>query len=148
MRVAVLQRDPVMRVSIEQALLKAGHTCMLYDDGLAMSKALARSTVDLLVLDWQGTRLCGTEVLRSVRGGGGDPLPAALRADDDVVDLPVHRGRDEQEAVRPAIAVPVDGDVADARPDGEELPAGMELRRDQFPEHPTGRLVGEKSVDG
>ncbi|MFL9960145.1 response regulator transcription factor [Paraburkholderia sediminicola] len=82
MRIAVLQRDPIMRQSIEQVLLKAGHICMLYDDGLAMSKALARSTADLLVLDWLGTRLSGTEVLRSVRGGGGDPLPVMFASLD------------------------------------------------------------------
>ena len=82
MRIAVLQRDPVMRQSIEQVLLKAGHTCMLYDDGLGMSKALARSTVDLLVLDWPGTRLSGTEVLRSVRGVGGDRLPVMFASLD------------------------------------------------------------------
>ncbi|AXE94748.1 DNA-binding response regulator [Paraburkholderia terricola] len=75
MRIAILQRDPVMRQSIETVLLSAGHTCMAYDDGLAMSKALARSTVDLLVLDWHGTRLSGAEVLRSVRAVGGDRLP-------------------------------------------------------------------------
>lgn len=82
MRIAVLQRDPVMRLSIEQVLLKAGHTCMLYDDGLAMAKALARSSVDLLVLDWQGTRLSGTDVLRSVRGVGGDRLPVMFASQD------------------------------------------------------------------
>ena len=82
MCIAVLQRDPVMRLSIEQVLLKAGHTCMLYDDGLAMSKALARSSVDLLVLDWQGTRLSGTDVLRSVRGVGGDRLPVVFASQD------------------------------------------------------------------
>lgn len=82
MRIAVLQRDPVMRLSIEQVLLKASHTCVLYDDGLAMSKALARSTVDLIVLDWQGTRLSGTEVLRSVRGVAGDRLPVMFASND------------------------------------------------------------------
>ncbi|HEY4299160.1 MAG TPA: DNA-binding response regulator, partial [Paraburkholderia sp.] len=43
MRIAVLQHDPVMRLSIEQVLVRAGHTCAAFDDGLAMSKALARS---------------------------------------------------------------------------------------------------------
>ena len=82
MRIAVLQRDPVMRLLIEQVLLKAGHTCVAYDDGLAISKALARSTVDLLVLDWQGTRLSGAELLKSVRGVGGDRLPVIFASND------------------------------------------------------------------
>ncbi|RKE38256.1 response regulator receiver domain-containing protein [Paraburkholderia sp. BL23I1N1] len=90
MRIAILQRDPVMRQSIEKILMSASHTCMAYDDGLTMSKALARSTVDmLLVLDWQGTRLSGAEVLRSVRAVGGDRLPvlfaSAETSEDSVV---------------------------------------------------------------
>src|ERR1700744_1817651 len=89
MRFAVLQRYPVMRLSIEQALVRAGHACVAYDDGLAMSKALARSTVDLLVLDWHGTRLSGAEVLRSVRAVGATPLPvlcaSAETAEESVV---------------------------------------------------------------
>jgi two-component system, OmpR family, phosphate regulon response regulator PhoB len=82
MRIAVLQSDPVMRGSIEQVILNAGHVCEAYDDGLALSKALARSTVDLLVLDWQGLRLSGAEVLRSVRGVGGDRLPVLFASGD------------------------------------------------------------------
>lgn len=86
MRIAVLQHDPVMRLSIEQVLVRAGHTCAAFDDGLAMSKALARSTVDMLVLDWQGTRLSGAEVLRSVRGVGGDRLPVMFASNDTSED--------------------------------------------------------------
>jgi DNA-binding response OmpR family regulator len=82
MRIAVLQSDPVMRLSIEQVISSAGHSCEAYDDGLALSKALARSSVDLLVLDWQGARLSGIEVLRSVRGVGGDRVPVMFASGD------------------------------------------------------------------
>jgi DNA-binding response OmpR family regulator len=82
MRIAVLQSDPVMRLSIEKVILSARHTCEAFDDGLALSKALARSTVDLLVLDWQGTRLSGAELLRSVRGVGSDRLPVMFASGD------------------------------------------------------------------
>src|SRR3569833_1721121 len=75
MRIAILQRDPVLRQSIEKIQTRAGHTCAGYDDGLTMSKTLARSTVDLLVLDWHGTRLSGTEVLRAARAVGGGRVP-------------------------------------------------------------------------
>jgi DNA-binding response OmpR family regulator len=78
MRIAILQRDPVMLQSIEKVLVSASHTCMAFDDGLTMSKALAHSTVDLLVLDWQGMHLSGAEVLRSVRAVGGDRLPVVF----------------------------------------------------------------------
>lgn len=82
MRIAVLQSDPLMRLSIEKVVSSANHTCELYDDGLALCKALARSTADLLVLDWQGARLSGGEVLRSVRGIGGERLPVIFASDD------------------------------------------------------------------
>jgi DNA-binding response OmpR family regulator len=107
MRIAVLQPDPDMRLSIEQIILGAHHSCVAYDDGLAMSKALARSTVDLLILDWHGARLSGVEVLRSLRGVGGERLPvmfasrdtseasmvrAFVNGADDYVGLPLRAG--------------------------------------------------------
>ncbi|MFT4065794.1 response regulator transcription factor [Paraburkholderia sp.] len=75
MRIAVLQRDPVMRQSIQRVLMSAGHFCTAYDDGLDISRALAHSTMDLLVLDWQSTRLAGAELLGSVRRVAGEQLP-------------------------------------------------------------------------
>ncbi|RFU44066.1 response regulator transcription factor [Paraburkholderia sp. DHOC27] len=104
MRIAILQRDPVQRQLLEKILLQADHSVLSYDDGLSMSKSLARSTVDLLVLDWHGVRLSGADVLRAVRAVGGDRLPvvfastdtteeSAVRAlaagADDYVSLPV-----------------------------------------------------------
>jgi two-component system phosphate regulon response regulator PhoB len=104
MRIAILQRDLLQRQSIEKILVQASHTCVTYDDGLTMSKALARSTADMLVLDWYGVRLSGADVLKSVRAVGGDRMPvvfastdnseeAAVRAfaagADDYVSLPV-----------------------------------------------------------
>jgi two-component system, OmpR family, phosphate regulon response regulator PhoB len=104
MRIAILQHDPVQRQAIEKILVQASHSCVSYADGLSMSKSLARSTVDLLVLDWHGVRLSGADVLRAVRAVGGDRLPvvfastdtseeSAVRAlvagADDYVSLPV-----------------------------------------------------------
>lgn len=89
MRIAILQRDPVMRQSIEKILMSASHTYMAYDDGLTMSKVLARSTLDMLVLDWQGTRLSGAEVLRSVRAVGGDRLPVLFASTETSEDSEV-----------------------------------------------------------
>ena len=104
MRIAILQRDPVQRQLLEKILLHADHTCVSYDDGLSMSKSLARSTVDLLVLDWHAIRLSGADILKAVRAVGGDRTPvmfastdtteeSAVRAlaagADDYVTLPV-----------------------------------------------------------
>ncbi|APA88434.1 response regulator transcription factor [Paraburkholderia sprentiae WSM5005] len=82
MRVAVLQRDPVMRQSIETILVRAGHFCAAYENGLAMSRGLARSTMDLLVLDWQDTRSAGADLLRSVRRVAGERVPIMVVSSD------------------------------------------------------------------
>ena len=82
MRIAILQRDPLQRQLIKNILEQAGHSCVTYDDGLSMSKALAHSTVDLLVLDWNGVRLSGADVLKSVRAVGGDRMPVVFASRD------------------------------------------------------------------
>ncbi|MDE1179675.1 response regulator transcription factor [Paraburkholderia sp.] len=82
MRIAILQRDPVQRQLIELILSQAGHSCLTYDDGLTMSKALARSTVDMLVLDWYGMRLSGYDVLKSIRAVAGDQMPVLFASED------------------------------------------------------------------
>jgi two-component system, OmpR family, phosphate regulon response regulator PhoB len=82
MRIAILQRDPVARQSIEKILVQADHSCVSYDDGLSMSKALAHSTVDLLILDWHGVRLSGTDILRAARAVGGDRMPVMFASAD------------------------------------------------------------------
>ncbi|ADG18373.1 response regulator transcription factor [Paraburkholderia atlantica] len=82
MRVAVLQRDPVMRQSIESMLVRAGHFCAAYEDGRAMSRSLVHSTMDLLVLDWQDTRPAGADLLRSVRLVAGEHVPIMFVSND------------------------------------------------------------------
>jgi DNA-binding response OmpR family regulator len=85
MRIAVLQRDGAQLGQIENVLAQGGHTCMPFSDGLVLTKALAASTVDMLVLDWQGTPLSGVEVLRAVRAVNGSQIPV-LFASEDVSD--------------------------------------------------------------
>ncbi|SMG50880.1 response regulator transcription factor [Paraburkholderia susongensis] len=82
MRVAVLQRDPAVRQSIEHVLVSAGYFCTAYRDGPTISKALTHSTMDLLILDWLGTRLFGPELLHSVRRAVGEHLPIMFVSGD------------------------------------------------------------------
>ena len=82
MRIAILQRDPVYCKSIEKIIIEAGHACLTYQDGLTLSKALAHSTVDMLILDWHGMRLAGGDILKSVRSVGGDQLPVMFASMD------------------------------------------------------------------
>jgi DNA-binding response OmpR family regulator len=71
-----------MGQSIQRVLKSAGHFCTAYDDGLEMLRALAHSTMDLLVLDWQSKRLAGAELLGSVRRIAGERLPIMFVSND------------------------------------------------------------------
>lgn len=82
MRIAILQRDAAQRDQIEQVLAQSGHTCLPFSDGMVLTKTLAASTVDMLVLDWQGTRLSGTEVLKTVRAVNGSHIPVLFASED------------------------------------------------------------------
>jgi two-component system, OmpR family, phosphate regulon response regulator PhoB len=82
MRIAILQRDPVQRAQIERVLGQCGHACMPFSDGISLAKALAASTVDMLVLDWQGTRLSGAELLKTVRAINGNQIPVLFASED------------------------------------------------------------------
>jgi two-component system phosphate regulon response regulator PhoB len=57
MRVAVLQTDPQHRYIIGEIVERLGHTSLPFSDGLTMSKALSRSTVDMLILDWNQVKI-------------------------------------------------------------------------------------------
>src|ERR1700743_2563084 len=82
MRVAVLQTDPSYRNLISDVVKRLGHTCVTFGDGLVLSKALSRSTVDLLILDWNSTGLCGLDLLKSVRSSFGERVPVMFATPD------------------------------------------------------------------
>jgi two-component system, OmpR family, phosphate regulon response regulator PhoB len=98
MRIAVLQRNVAQRDQIVRALTQGGHTCLSFSDGLALTTALSASTVDMLVLDWQGVRLSGTDVLRTVRAVNGNQVPvlfASVDTSDDSVVRAFSVGADD-----------------------------------------------------
>lgn len=82
MRVAVLQTDPSYRNLISDVVKRLGHSCVTFGDGLVLSKALSRSTVDLLILDWNSTGLCGLDLLKSVRSSFGERVPVLFATPD------------------------------------------------------------------
>jgi two-component system, OmpR family, phosphate regulon response regulator PhoB len=90
MRIAILQCDAAQLGEIERVLAQSGHTCLPFSDGFALTKALATSTIDMLVLDWQGSRLSGAEVLKTVRAVNGSHIPV-LFASEDVSDESIVR---------------------------------------------------------
>lgn len=75
MRIAVLQSDAQHRFVVGEIIERLGHTSIPFSDGLIMSKSLAQSTVDLVILDWSANGLSGLDLLRSMRTGIGERLP-------------------------------------------------------------------------
>jgi two-component system, OmpR family, phosphate regulon response regulator PhoB len=112
MRIAILQRDAEHCEQIERALTQCGHACVAFSDAIALGRTLAASTVDMLVIDWQGSRLVGTELLKTLRAVNGTDVPV-LFASEDVADESVVRafsvGADDY------VSLPVDPAVLRAR---------------------------------
>lgn len=82
MRVALLQSDSQHRFVVGEIIERLGHVCVPFSDGIAMSKALSRSTVDLLILDWHSTGLSGLDILKSMRFGIGERMPVMFVSQD------------------------------------------------------------------
>jgi DNA-binding response OmpR family regulator len=82
MRIAIFQRDAEYRHQIERVLTQSGHACMLFSDAFALGRTLAASTVDMLLLDWQGSRLAGAELLRTLRAVNGSQIPVLFVSED------------------------------------------------------------------
>jgi two-component system, OmpR family, phosphate regulon response regulator PhoB len=75
MRIAVLQSDPQHRFVVCAIIERLNHVCVPFSDGISMSKALSRSTVDMLILDWNSAGLSGLDLLKSMRSGIGERVP-------------------------------------------------------------------------
>jgi two-component system phosphate regulon response regulator PhoB len=82
MRIAILQSDSQHRFVIGEIVERLGHVCIPFSDGLAMSKSLSRSTVDMLILDWHCTGLSGLDLLKSMRSGIGERVPVMFASAD------------------------------------------------------------------
>ncbi|SDC16365.1 response regulator transcription factor [Paraburkholderia lycopersici] len=82
MRIAIFQRDAAHRQQIERALTPCGHACMPFSDALALARALTASTVDMLLLDWPGSRVADTELLRTFRAVNGSQVPVLFVSED------------------------------------------------------------------
>ncbi|CAG9244169.1 response regulator transcription factor [Paraburkholderia unamae] len=82
MRIAIFQRDAVHRQQIERVLTQCGHACMPFSEPLMLARTLAASTVDMLVLDWQGSRLAGSELVKTLRAVNGSQIPVLFVSED------------------------------------------------------------------
>ena len=82
MRIAIFQRDAEHRQQLERVLTQCGHACVAFGDALTLARTLAASTVDMLVLDWQGSQVAGTELLRTLRAVNGSQIPVLFVSED------------------------------------------------------------------
>jgi DNA-binding response OmpR family regulator len=88
-RIAILEDDVALASLVEMTLAEAGHTCDVYGDGQLMTRALHRTTYDLLILDWNVPGLSGLEVIAWIKANL-DLAPPALMltsrsAEEDIV---------------------------------------------------------------
>ncbi|HKR46257.1 MAG TPA: response regulator transcription factor [Paraburkholderia sp.] len=82
MRIAILQRDADHRQQLERVLTQCGHACIPSSDALLLARTLAASTVDMLLLDWQGSQIAGAELLRTLRAVNGSQIPVLFVSED------------------------------------------------------------------
>ncbi|WP_455278738.1 response regulator transcription factor [Cupriavidus necator] len=78
MKIAALQADPTLAVSIEQTLRLSGHQCTRYLSGRSMIGALRGKSFDLLMLDCDTPGIPALEVLAWVRRTHGHEVPVML----------------------------------------------------------------------
>jgi len=86
MRVLLVEDDELLADALREGLERAGYTVDRVADGVAASLALRDDGVDLAVLDLGLPRKDGLEVLRELRGRGGDLPVLILTARDAVSD--------------------------------------------------------------
>jgi len=82
MRIAILQRDADHRQQLERVLTECGHACVPSGDALSLARTLAASTVDMLLLDWQGSQIAGSELLSTLRAVNGSVIPVLFVSED------------------------------------------------------------------
>lgn len=63
MRLALLEDDSSFRSQIETIVLRAGHSCHVFETARALIKALRQESFDLLLLDWNLPDMTGVELL-------------------------------------------------------------------------------------
>ncbi|WP_042301368.1 response regulator transcription factor [Paraburkholderia kururiensis] len=67
MRIAILAADVTRADFAVHALLRGGHTCRAFFDGVSLAHALERQALDLVVIDWDMSRMRGEVPLEWVR---------------------------------------------------------------------------------
>jgi DNA-binding response OmpR family regulator len=77
-RVLVVDDDPAIRQLLTDVLELDGYEVSLAVDGLAAVRAVTATRPDFVVLDVMMPGLDGFEVLSTIRGLGGEPVPVLM----------------------------------------------------------------------
>jgi DNA-binding response OmpR family regulator len=75
MRIAILEDEPDQSALLKTYLSDAGHDCVVFNSGKALTHQASRESYDLFLLDWQVPDLSGEEVLRWIRKQVDSPVP-------------------------------------------------------------------------
>ena len=72
LRVLVADDDAVTRRILQVSIQKLGHECMLARDGAEAWDLYQTAEIDVVISDWTMPGLDGIELIKRVRGGGGE----------------------------------------------------------------------------
>lgn len=75
MRIAILAADVTRADFAVQALLRGGHTCRAFFDGVSLAHALQQQALDLVLIDWDVSRMRGDVPLDWARQRGPVRVP-------------------------------------------------------------------------
>jgi DNA-binding response OmpR family regulator len=70
MKIAILGSDVARADFAVQALLRGGHTCRVFFDGVTLANALEQQAIDLVVIDWDVSRMRAEAPLHWARQRG------------------------------------------------------------------------------
>jgi DNA-binding response OmpR family regulator len=81
MRIVIIQNDAVAANQIRTALTRAGHRCWVFTTRSGLTEIVRKTTVDLVILDWQAGNCNGLEAARWLRGQTGFSAAVAFCSD-------------------------------------------------------------------
>jgi DNA-binding response OmpR family regulator len=117
MRIVIIQNDPAEANLLRTTLTRAGHRCWVFTTRAGLGEILRKTTVDLVLLDWQSHDCNGVEVARWLLGetrysvavafcsADADALQIAAAFEVGAIDYIIRPLSDEQLCARVAVVL-------------------------------------------